>query len=83
MIRTTELGEVLVRFEHPFEICCAQSVHFDLNPYALQVLSDIRPGAMFFLLVGAGSGQNTTRISLDQAIDLALAHNHSSKPREL
>ena len=33
----------------------------------------------FLLLVGAGSGQNTTRISLDQAIDLALAHNHSLK----
>jgi len=38
------------------------------------------PAAMFFLLlVGAGSGQNTTLISLDQAIDLALAHNHSIK----
>jgi cobalt-zinc-cadmium efflux system outer membrane protein len=35
------------------------------------------PPAMLFLLVGAGSGQNTTRISLEQAIDLALAHNHS------
>jgi outer membrane protein, heavy metal efflux system len=34
--------------------------------------------AMFFLLlVGAGNGQNATLISLDQAIDLALAHNHS------
>jgi cobalt-zinc-cadmium efflux system outer membrane protein len=34
--------------------------------------------AMFFLLlVGVGSAQNTTRISLDQAIDLALTHNHS------
>jgi cobalt-zinc-cadmium efflux system outer membrane protein len=33
--------------------------------------------AMFFLLVGACSGQNTTRVTLDQAIDLALAHNHS------
>jgi cobalt-zinc-cadmium efflux system outer membrane protein len=31
------------------------------------------------LLVGAGAGQNTTQISLDQAIDLALAHNHSIK----
>src|SRR6201998_2029993 len=31
------------------------------------------------LLVGAGAGQNTTLISLDQAIDLALAHNHSLK----
>jgi len=37
------------------------------------------PAAIFFLLVGAGSGQTTTRISLDQAIDLALAHNHSLK----
>lgn len=38
------------------------------------------PGAMFFLLlVEASSGQNTTLISLDQAIDLALAHNHSIK----
>jgi hypothetical protein len=33
--------------------------------------------AMFFLLMGAGIGQNTTRVTLDQAIDLALAHNHS------
>jgi outer membrane protein, heavy metal efflux system len=33
--------------------------------------------AMFFLLVETGSGQSTTRITLDQAIDLALAHNHS------
>jgi cobalt-zinc-cadmium efflux system outer membrane protein len=37
------------------------------------------PAAMFFLLVGAGIGQNTTLISLDQAIDLALAQNHSIK----
>jgi len=35
--------------------------------------------AMFFLLMGAVSGQNTTRVTLDQAIDLALAHNHSLK----
>jgi outer membrane protein, heavy metal efflux system len=38
------------------------------------------PAAFFFpLLVGTGEGQNTTLISLDQAIDLALAHNHSIK----
>ena len=37
------------------------------------------PAAMFFVLVGVSSGQNTTLISLDQAIDLALAHNHSIK----
>jgi outer membrane protein TolC len=37
------------------------------------------PAAMFFLLCRAGSGQNTTRLSLEQAVDLALAHNHSLK----
>jgi outer membrane protein, heavy metal efflux system len=31
------------------------------------------------LLVEAGAGQNTAWITLDQAIDLALAHNHSIK----
>jgi len=34
---------------------------------------------VLLLLAGTGSGQNTTRITLDQAIDLALAHNHSLK----
>ncbi len=35
---------------------------------------------MFFLLfVGACNGQSATLISLDQAIDLALAHNHAIK----
>jgi cobalt-zinc-cadmium efflux system outer membrane protein len=31
---------------------------------------------MFFMLEGAGVGQTPTLINLDQAIDLALAHNH-------
>ena len=31
----------------------------------------------FLMLVGTCVGQNTTYISLDQAIDLALTHNHS------
>jgi outer membrane protein, heavy metal efflux system len=31
----------------------------------------------FLMLVGTCAGQNTTHISLDQAIDLALTHNHS------
>jgi outer membrane protein, heavy metal efflux system len=35
------------------------------------------PLAISFLLSGAGAAQNTTTISLDQAIDLALSHNHS------
>jgi len=37
------------------------------------------PVAMVFLLVGAGIGQNTTLISLDQAVELALAQNHTLK----
>jgi outer membrane protein, heavy metal efflux system len=32
---------------------------------------------MLLLLVATGTSQNTTRITIDQAIDLALAHNHS------
>jgi len=35
--------------------------------------------ATFFLLVRTSAGQRTTTISLEQAIDLALAHNHSIK----
>jgi cobalt-zinc-cadmium efflux system outer membrane protein len=38
------------------------------------------PAGMFFLfLLGTCVAQNTTLISLDQAINLALAHNHSLK----
>jgi len=33
--------------------------------------------AIFLLIVGTAVGQNSTQITLDQAIDLALAHNHS------
>jgi cobalt-zinc-cadmium efflux system outer membrane protein len=33
--------------------------------------------AIMVLLVEAGAGQSSTRITLEQAIDLALAHNHS------
>ncbi len=37
------------------------------------------PAMFFLLLAGASSGQTTTLITLDQAIDLALAHNHALK----
>src|SRR5271165_2257207 len=37
------------------------------------------PAVMLLLLAGTGSGQNATRITLEQAVDLALAHNHSLK----
>jgi cobalt-zinc-cadmium efflux system outer membrane protein len=40
----------------------------------------IAAAATFLLLLaGVGVGQNTIRISLDQAIDLAIAHNHTLK----
>ena len=42
-------------------------------------LQTITPGIVFFLLLGTSAGQGTNLISLDQAIDLALAHNHSLK----
>src|SRR5450631_4332983 len=35
--------------------------------------------ALFLLAGGTAAGQNTTLISLDQAINVALAHNHSLK----
>lgn len=35
--------------------------------------------AVFLLAGGTAAGQSTTLITLDQAIDLALAHNHSIK----
>ena len=36
-----------------------------------------RVAGFVLLLAGTGVGQNTTLISLDKAIDLALAHNHA------
>src|SRR5271156_2846098 len=51
-----------------------------LNHYAFHVLSDIRPGCDIFLAASRDRRwANATLISLDQAIDLALAHNHSIK----
>src|ERR1700728_2977009 len=78
MIRTAELKRSAREVRSPFEI---------LRRNECVLISALMPSrysrmftaaAMFFLLlVGAGSGQNATLISLDQAIDLALAHNHS------
>jgi cobalt-zinc-cadmium efflux system outer membrane protein len=39
----------------------------------------LAPAVMSFLLSATGSGQNTKLITLDEAIDLALVHNHSIK----
>ncbi len=81
MIRTTDLDEVLVSFEPTFEI--RDATVRDVLISTLRCSRCFRllaPAATFFiLLVGASRGQSTTLISLDQAIDLALAHNHSIK----
>jgi cobalt-zinc-cadmium efflux system outer membrane protein len=71
---------VLVRFGHPgksrFATVTAALISTLMRSRYLRVFA---PAAMFFLLVGVGNGQNTTLISLDQAIELALAQNHSLK----
>src|SRR5712671_4031458 len=51
----------------------------DLTPMRFRYFQTVTPGIVFFLLLGSSTGQGTTLISLDQAIDLALAHNHSLK----
>jgi cobalt-zinc-cadmium efflux system outer membrane protein len=80
MMRTTELVERLVRFESPLQVRYAFRCALISTRMRSRHLRLFAPCAMFFLvLVGAGSGQNTPLISLDQAIDLALAHNHSIK----
>jgi len=79
-MRTTDPGVVLVKMEPACGICCGNSQCTLISILMRSRFYRIFPtAAMFFLLVGAGGGQNTTRITLDQAIDLALAHNHSLK----
>jgi cobalt-zinc-cadmium efflux system outer membrane protein len=72
---------VLVRFEHPFEICCALVGARLISTLMRSTYSRMSALASMFLLLllGAGAGQTTTLIGLDQAIDLALAHNHALK----
>ena len=80
MIRTTELSEWLVGSSLRSRCDAPQSVRFDLNLMPSKYFRVFALAAMFFLLLAdQSSGQNTTLISLDQAIDLALAHNHSIK----
>ena len=51
----------------------------DLKHIFIRCLRMITLGSAVFLLVGTAVGQNTKLITLDEAIDLALAHNHSLK----
>src|SRR5579863_7292239 len=48
-----------------------------MRPWYFRIFAP--PATFLLLLVGASSGQNATLITLDQAIDLALAHNHALK----
>ena len=52
------------------------SAQFDVKFMRLRSYR-ILAGTFVLLLTGVVVGQNTTVISLDQAIDLALTHNHS------
>ena len=59
---------------------CFQSTVLGLDGYSFHALSDVGGGGAFLLLLTQPViGQTPTLISLDQAIDLALAHNHSIK----
>lgn len=68
-----------VRFEHPCEIGGAASQRAVISTLMRSRYARMfAAAAMFFLLLaGKGVGQNTTLITLDQAIDLALAHSPS------
>jgi cobalt-zinc-cadmium efflux system outer membrane protein len=51
----------------------------DLNSMRLKHLRAYALVAALFLLAHTSAGQSTMTVSLDQAIDLALAHNHAIK----
>jgi cobalt-zinc-cadmium efflux system outer membrane protein len=53
--------------------------HFDLTSARLQFLTFVTLPVFVLLAVQASTGQASTLISLDQAIDLALVHNHALK----
>jgi cobalt-zinc-cadmium efflux system outer membrane protein len=71
---------VLVKLSTRSRSVAPLSVRFDLNLMPDRYLRIFALAAIFLpLLVGIVSAQNAAVISLDQAIDLALAHNHSIK----
>jgi cobalt-zinc-cadmium efflux system outer membrane protein len=54
-----------------------QSLGFKINSMLCRHFRRVAPATALLLLAGTGAAQNPTRITLDQAVDLALAHNHS------
>lgn len=83
MIRSTKLGEVIVRFEPLFEILSRDRQRALIPIFMRSMHLRICAPAAIFLVpqAGAGSAQDTTLNSLEQAIDLAPAHNHSIHAR--
>ena len=71
---------MLVRFEHLLRDLLGHSQCTLISALIPSRYSRMAAAAAtLLLLAGAVTGQNTTRITLDQAVDLALAHNHSLK----
>jgi outer membrane protein, heavy metal efflux system len=56
-----------------------KSWFLDRTALRARCLGTFIAGLIVVFLTTAGVGQNTTSVSLDQAIDLALAHNHALK----
>jgi cobalt-zinc-cadmium efflux system outer membrane protein len=64
----------------PFILSRVKLAYFDLIKMRLPCFPRFAlKTVLIFLLLGTAHGQNPTLITLDQAIDLALAHNHSLK----
>ena len=77
MILPMDLAAVLFRFKQ-FRFATDRQCALIPTPMRSRYLRLLTPAATFFLMLsGTCAGQNTTHISLDQAIDLALTHNHS------
>ena len=78
----TEAGACLVleALAYRCQLLCQELAYLDLTLMRSRCFPMFAVAAILFLLLGGTAvGQNTTLISLDQAIDSALAHNHSIK----
>ena len=77
-MRRKELVRVLARLKSAFQDPPRRSQLVRSQPLMpVKHFRKVAAAVTFFLLAGAVRGQNASLISLDQAVDLALAHNHS------
>lgn len=79
MTRTTVRGAAFGRLERWPERIAPSLCALTSTLMRFRLFRRFGPWVTLFLLLGAGRSQNSTLISLDQAINLALAHNHSIK----